>query len=190
MGVKRGAFLVFVAFSVGIANLSAQPKPFSPPPTTKAKADCLVSFAKYVEWPTGDVLDATNPIIIGVLGRNPVADVLEKTVASQSVGKRKVTVRQANEVRELRDCQIIYISGVERANLPAVLSELSDCPALTVGELPQFLERGMIIFVSVRDSVRFDVNLANVEPAGLKISARMLAAARKVYPAPGTPKRR
>ena len=187
-GLKRKVFLVLACGSLGAVSLSAQEKPDSPPSPETAKAACLVSFAKYIEWPGNGVLEATNPIIIGVLGRSSVADVLEKAVADQLVGRHKVMVRRATRVRELRDCQIIYISGVERGRLPGVLSELKDCPALTVGELPQFLDKGMIIFVSENGTVRFDVNLANVDPVGLKISARMLAAARKVYPAAGTPK--
>ena len=186
--LKQKALSVFTCIVIGVASLSAQPESLPPSPSAKAKAACLINFAKYIEWPAGAVLEATNPVTIGVLGNSPVADVLEQAVAAQSFGKREIRIRRTSQVRELRGCQIVYISGVAAEHVPDLLAELRDCPTLTVGELPQFLEKGMIIFVSEHGSVRFDVNLANVEPVGLKISARMLATARKVYPAAGTAK--
>jgi hypothetical protein len=54
-------------------------------------------------------------------------------------------------------------------------------PLLVVTEAQQGPPAGsMINFVSEADKVRFDVALAPAEQGGLKISARLLAVARKV----------
>jgi hypothetical protein len=52
---------------------------------------------------------------------------------------------------------------------------------LTVGDAPDFLERGgMIQFVLVANRVRFEVNLDAAREAGLQLSAELLKVAAKV----------
>jgi hypothetical protein len=54
-------------------------------------------------------------------------------------------------------------------------------PILTVGDATDFTQAGGIIqFVIVEDTVRFEINLEAAERVGLKLSSRLLALARNV----------
>lgn len=45
----------------------------------------------------------------------------------------------------------------------------------------------MILFVIENDLARFEINLESLRQTGLKINARMLASARKVFPSGSPP---
>ena len=146
----------------------------------EVEAAYLFNFAKYVEWPAGAFLNKQAPLLIGVLGRDPFGPLLEQTVADRTIDSRKVLVRRSNDPRELRDCHLLFIGSSERDRLPAVFHQLRGSWALTVGEMPRFLDNGMVVFVLDNGVVRFDVSLENVKRGRLNLSARMLASARNV----------
>jgi hypothetical protein len=168
--------------------LAQDPKPGSSALEREVKAAYLFNFAKYVEWPPAAFPDAGAPIMIGVLGRDPFGELLEQTIAGRSIGKRKVLVQRSERIRDLKNSHILFVSSSERERLSRLPAELKGSWALTVGEMPRFLEYGMVHFVIDNAVVRFDVNLDNAQRAGLKISARMLASARKVWSAGSAPR--
>jgi hypothetical protein len=62
--------------------------------------------------------------------------------------------------------------------LKQILIMLGDTSVLTVSDLPEFTQRGgMVQFVSEGDRVRFEVNLATAERAGLILSSELLKVA-------------
>jgi len=77
--------------------------------------------------------------------------------------------------------QMLFIGQAEGARLSEILAIAKGQSILTVTESEDALSHGsMINFVSVDDKVRFDVALPHAERGFLKISARLLAVARKV----------
>ena len=170
-----GCLLIAVQFA--LAQPEARGTGVTP---AQVQAAYLFNFAKYVEWPEGTFLSSDAPIYIGVLGRDPFGPLLERTIADRTIGSRRVLVKRSNNGRELKGCHILFISSSERERLPAVFQQVRGSWALTVSEMPRFLERGMVAFVTDRGVVRFDINLDNVKRAGLNLSARMLASAREV----------
>jgi hypothetical protein len=187
----RGAWILvlgaFVFYFVPNTLSWAQPASLVSP--YEVKAAYLFNFAKYVEWPELAADSADDPIKIGILGRDPFGKTLEQVTGDRSINKRKIVIKRSSRTQDLLDCQIIFIGSSERERLPRIFSELKGVPALTVGEMPGFLEngKGMVQFVIVNDVVRFDINLENVERSGLKMSARLLTAARHVFRAAQTP---
>jgi hypothetical protein len=76
---------------------------------------------------------------------------------------------------------MLFIGQAESARLTEILAIAKGQSVLTVTESEDALSHGsMINFVSVDDKVRFDVALPQAERGALKISARLLAVARKV----------
>jgi hypothetical protein len=62
--------------------------------------------------------------------------------------------------------------------LKQILTTLRDASVLTVSDLPEFTQRGgMVQFISEGDRVRFEVNLATAEHAGLTLSSELLKVA-------------
>jgi hypothetical protein len=145
----------------------------------QVKAAFLLNFTKFVEWPPMAFADANSPVAICILGDDPFGSPLDKLVDGEMVGGRKVIVQRVRRAPQPGSCQVLFISrGVK---------DISQIPAdpgpgvLTVGESDSFLHDGGIVhFVIENRRVRFDINQAAAEKAGLRISARLLNVARAV----------
>lgn len=170
--------LVCVQFSVrALAQTSAVPE-------YNVKAAFLTAFAQYTTWPAASFPASNSPVIIGVLGADPFGEVLDKTAREQK-GARPLEVRRVNTAAAAAACHIVFISKKEGGNEAAWLRTLKEKPVLTVGESGQTVARGGVIeFIIVGGSVRFEASWPAMELAGLKIASPMLASARKVHQPP------
>jgi hypothetical protein len=145
----------------------------------QVKAAFLYNFAKFVEWPSPVEGSEAKPFVIGVVGESPIADLLPALIRSELIKGRAVEVRHYRTGDELSQCQVVFVS--RRQNGKDIQRSLAGRAILTVGETESFLaEGGMIQFVMVEQTVRFDVNVAAANQVGLKVSSRLLAVARKV----------
>jgi hypothetical protein len=134
----------------------------------QVKAAFLFNFLKFVEWPSAQQ-DA--PWVIGVLGRDPFGDVLDKTVRGKLVNGRSVEVRRYATRGDVKNCNILFIgrADFERLGIPAQPG------VLTVGEAPGFLKSGGIISFYIEENhVHFEIGPALARSAGLRVSAQLL----------------
>jgi len=149
------------------------------------KAGFIYNFAKFVEWPSAAFSQADSPIVIGVLGTDPFGNVLDRIVEDKKLGPRGFVVRRykwGKDVKDLRDCKILFVSASERTHVDEILQSVKGLPILTVGETPGFAERGGVIRFTLEDNrVRFEVNVAAAHQADLNISSRLLTLA-KIIP--------
>jgi YfiR/HmsC-like len=166
---------LLLAAAPGLGSSERDPLPEYP-----VKAAFLYHFVEFVEWPRGSPLPATK-VTIGVLGRDPFGDVLDKAILRKVVEGRTLTIRRFASVDALEACEILFISTSEMPRLPQILARLRGAAVLTVGEADRFARRGgMIGFVLEDDRVRLEVNRAATEKAGLQVSSKLLAVARLV----------
>src|SRR5512147_2223822 len=77
MPVLRLAGLIFVLCLLQMPDFAAGQKFVEDP--YKVEAAFLRNFARYVTWPAGAFAHARSPWRVGILGRDPFGDVLEKT---------------------------------------------------------------------------------------------------------------
>lgn len=145
----------------------------------QVKAAFLYNFTKFVEWPRERFADATSPIVIGVLGRNPFGDVLGKIVQGRTVNGRALQVRLIARADELAAVHLLFVPAGEEDRLPAAAWQ--NAAVVAVGESADFAAHGgTIIFTREADKVCFAINLASAGRAGLKISAQLLKLATDV----------
>ena len=149
------------------------------------KAGFIYNFAKFVEWPSTSFSQPESPIVIGVLGTDPFGSVLDRIVADKKIGSRGFVVRRykwSKDLKDLRDCQILFISASEKAHTDEIVEFVKWLPILTIGETPGFAERGGVIRFTLEDNrVRFEVNVDAAHKANLNISSRLLTLA-KIIP--------
>ena len=149
------------------------------------KAGFIYNFAKFVEWPSAAFSQADSPIVIGVLGTDPFGNVLDRIVEGKKLGPRGFVVRRykwGKDVKDLKDCKILFVSSSERTHVDEILQSVKGLPILTVGETPGFAERGGVIRFTLEDNrVRFEVNVDAAHQADLNISSRLLTLA-KIIP--------
>jgi hypothetical protein len=182
----RQGILAFLLAAVGALVLASTPSldsaPRDPLPEYPVKAAFLYHFVEFVEWPRASPLPAAT-VTIGVLGRDPFGDVLDKAVLEKMVAGRTLTIRRFDSLKALEPCEILFISSSETPRLPEILARFEGSAVLTVGEGDRFARHGGMIGFLVEDNrVRLEVNRSAVEKAGLRVSSKLLAVARLVKP--------
>lgn len=146
----------------------------------QAKANLLHNIAKFVEWP-GFVAGQDTPLVFTILGEDELAAELAGVLSSKSVNGHPVFVRFARRPQDARGSQILYLAASEAERIAMVLAVVDTSAVLTVSDAPGFAAHGgMVGFSAEGDRVRFEVNLAQAERTGLKLSAKLLSLAKLV----------
>ncbi len=146
------------------------------------KAGYIYNFAKLVEWPAA-MARRGQPIVIGVLGNDAFATVLDGTVHGKKIDDRPLLVKRLKN-KDARDCgcQILFIGAAESGRTDEIIQSQSAASVLTIAEAPDFARRGGIVALVLEDSrVRFIVNVDAAAQAALSISSRLLALATVVH---------
>jgi hypothetical protein len=142
----------------------------------EVKAAALLQFPGFIEWPPEKLPRATDPIVILVAGEGPIFGALEGLAHGRSVDRHPLVIRRWTRSEGLKDCHVLYIGPGESEHLKELTASAASSGVLLVGEGQPFLEvGGMVGFLIESGNVRFDVNRAAVESAGLKISSKLLA---------------
>jgi YfiR/HmsC-like len=145
------------------------------------KTGFLFNFTKFVEWPPEAFTDSEAPIELGVLGDNPVTELLTETAAGKTVNGRAVIVHRFKEGQDPRICQILFVSSSQENHVLQILERVKGLPILTVSETNGFAQSGgMINFFIEGNKVRLEINLSAAARARLKISSKVIAVARLV----------
>ena len=164
------AAMLVPATTPAIAEVSTEPQ---------LKAAYLINFLKYVEWP---VTSAT--ITLCLFGRNSLGPYLAIHEGRQ-IGGRELRIRKVSNAEQLLDCQELFIPDTEAAHFASIRRWADKQPILTVSDAEIFpREGGAIALVRSDGGLRFDVNAANLEHAGLRVSPLMIRLARQVIGAP------
>jgi hypothetical protein len=149
----------------------------------QVKAAFLYKFGAYVEWPPQAFPEPGTPFTIGVLGADAVAEELEQITADRTVHDRPVAVRKLKRGEPLGGLHVLFVGQAESGRLAESLAAAKAQPVLVVTESGDGVPNGSIInFVPVDNKLRFDIALAAAERMQLRISARLLAVARRVVP--------
>ena len=144
----------------------------------RVKAAYLYNFVKFVEWP-----GESSSLTICVAGRRVFGTLLEDIVRGEAVDNRRLDAREILEPDD--GCHVVFVP--EGAAASAYLRAARGRPVLTVGETSAFMAQGGIArFYIDAGNVRFEINPAAAEQAGLRISSRLLQLAR-IVGSPGTP---
>ena len=196
--------LAFAAFAGVVPVRASQPTP------EEIKARYLLHFAEFVEWPAGSMPGTNGHLVVGIVGHDPVIDLLRLQVGSRIAGRPleireftsaqeflQVTAparqweeardRRATNVRELRSCHIVYVSASERSRVPGLVRCLQDSNILLVGDSAGFTRQGGVIgFFGT--PVQIEISLAAVQKAGLRINPQLLRLAKVIAPEDAAPR--
>ncbi len=149
---------------------------------TKLKAAFVLKFAMFVEWPDSAFASPTNPIVFGVLGRDPFGTILDATMQAHGINRRPLEVKRPRNLEEAMGCHVLFISTSERERVRSLLPLLKARSILTVSDMEGFTEaQGMIGLKRKQGAMRFDINRRAAEEAGIKISSQLLKLADGVH---------
>jgi hypothetical protein len=152
------------------------------PVETKIKAAFLYKFAGYIEWPASAFDRANAPVVFGIAGADPVAEELASMVSGRLIDGRPIAVRKLATGESLAGVHVLFVGKASGARPGELLSAAKGKPVLTVTESDDEFAQGSVInFVIVDNKVRFDVALGPADSGQIKLSARLLSVARKVF---------
>jgi hypothetical protein len=186
---------VYIFIFVILAMLAA-PQAYGDSASTReyqVKAAFLYNFIMFVDWPAGKMPAAGEPIIIGIIGKDPFENAFEP-VKDKQVNGRKVIVKRFKgleemkksgmdkEFEEIKKCHLLFICSSEKAVAKEITDLVKNNNVLTVGDMPGFLESGggIINFVLEEEKVRFEINVTTAEQSKLQIRSQLLRLAKKV----------
>jgi len=178
-----GGLALSIGWMLTMANAQAKnPKPGE----YQVKAVYLYNFGKFIRWPAGTAATQSGPFAICVLGQDPFGSTLNTTVSGETINGTNIVATRISKPEDAGSCHIVFISSSEENRLKEILSTLNHCSVLTVSDLPQFSQHGgMVGFVLDGKKIRFEVNLAPAEHAGLTFSSELLKLAATVRKGPG-----
>lgn len=176
---RTAVFFVAASFA-GLLVCSAL-SPQSDPSEDQVKAAFLFNFTKFVEWPDGSFETPQAPLVVGIIGDDPIDEDLERMVAGQKVQGRSLVIRRERWGGDLRRCQVLFVSASEHQHSSRILESVQSAGVLTVSDMEGFAEAGGVIELVVEQKrVRFIVNLDAATQDRLRLSAKLLALARVI----------
>jgi hypothetical protein len=145
------------------------------PSEYQIKAAFLLNFFRFVEWPAESFKTASDPLVVGIFGKDPFDGILEQTVGNKTVNGRAVVIRHVSDAAGARSCHVVFLAASETRRLSELTSTVTSRGMLIVGESGGFTERGgMINFIVLDNHVRFQINPSAATRAGLAISSKLL----------------
>lgn len=135
------------------------------------KANYLVRFAAFVEWPARVFANPQAPVVLCVAGRDPFGATLERAARGQTAYGRPLTLRRPASRDAVAGCHILYL-GVGAETLA---TEAAGQPGLlTVTDAATSPGRGTVHFVVSDARVRFHIDQQAATRSGLIVSSRLL----------------
>ena len=173
----RLSFLIALAVTLVLQNQAAAKEAGE----YEVKAAFLYNFAKFIEWPSNVSPGPNAPMVIGILGKDPFGGEIDRAVAGKTVNGRRLLIKRFSTLESYEYCHILFVSASERSNLPRILAAVANSSVLTVSETERFAQIGGIInFTTIESRIRFEINQAAAERAGLKISSKLLSLGRAI----------
>ncbi|MDO1558606.1 YfiR family protein [Brevundimonas sp. 2R-24] len=156
--MKALALALCLAHSAAVANTHLE---------QAVKANYLVRFTAFVEWPTAAFPADGSPLHICVAGADPFGQTLDRAAQGQTAWGHPITVRRVGS-ESLRGCHVAYLGRGYS------LTAATNLPVLTVTDADVSGHRGAVHFVVVNSRVRFHIDQGQSQRAGLRISSRLL----------------
>ncbi|MBO9698900.1 MAG: YfiR family protein [Sporocytophaga sp.] len=136
------------------------------------KAAFIYRFTEYVDW---EGMPKEEEFKIAILGDTPLTRNLINIAENAEVGNRKINVEEYDNLNEIDECQILFVSRESSVPLQAILHKFEGKETLIVTEKEGYGEKGSCInFFLSESKIKFEVNLEAVEKAGLAVSSQLL----------------
>ena len=145
------------------------------------KAVYLFNFGQFVEWPAQAFDSPDAPLVIGILGADPVGDSLETVVEGESLQGRRIEVRRFAKPADVGPSHILYIGSDEAGRLDATLAATRGRSVLTVTDIEGAEQQGaVIVLFNESNRIRMRINVAAAKAGNLVISSKLLRPAQIV----------
>jgi hypothetical protein len=157
------------ALLASVASLAlATPAAADTSDAAEFKAAVVYNFARFATWPPSRFPDASASVVLCVPPSEPLAPALAR-LDGRPVAGRKLSVRATMQLGV--GCHIAYVPA---SATPSQIAALNRQGVLTVGAGSGFSRAGAIGLVNVGRQVRFEINPAAAQEAGVKLSSQLM----------------
>ena len=133
-------------------------------------ATLTLNLARFTTWPERK----TPALNLCVIGDNVVQESFAN-MDNKTINGKALRILNRTRLRYLSQCQLLYISALDRNVLRQVFVELKYQPILTVAENMEFLEAGcMVALKNIDGKMQININLPAIEQSDLVMSSRIL----------------
>lgn len=140
------------------------------------KGAFLYAFSKFITWPNTDGAEHFN---LCVADQPSLAEILTATTRDRQVKGRGVRIQQVSGDGDTDTCDMLYLAGQDGEALQTYLDAVREQPVLTIGDAPDFLERGgMIRFLVENEQLRFEIENTAARRVDIDISSELLGLGR------------
>lgn len=135
------------------------------------------SFTKLMQWPDEET---SGSFIIKIFGECSITESL-KRLANQTVNGKKIDIEEIDQISEIANCKILFISKKEKGRLEEILHETEKENVLTIANNTGFGKKGVgINFILMGSNIRFEINLKVLNKTEINYSSRLLRIATKI----------
>jgi hypothetical protein len=139
------------------------------------KAVAFEKLSLFIDWPPHAFESTNDEFIIAVLGYNPFGSILDDIYLNRKIKNRAVKVIYIKDIRQLKECHLLFISKIEKSELQKVLEQVRAKPVLTIVDAEGFAMAGCFIdFYDYEGKLRFEINQKAMESSGFTLDYRLL----------------
>lgn len=145
----------------------------------KIQAAFIRQFLQFIEFPPST--HSRETFVVGFIGFTRVegfaGDIMRQ---KRTTDGRIIEVRHINELDEIANCRVLFVSPTENGRLQQILDRTRGKSILTLGRDETFLDRGGLINFYVENSrVRFEYNTEEITVSKLRFSSNLLRLGRQ-----------
>jgi hypothetical protein len=149
------------------------------------KAVFVYRFSQFVDWPPTAYVADTQPFVIGVLGSDTFAALLEEVVRGERVDNRPIQVRRIRDTEAIGSAHILFVDRSADARLEEIVDLVKSRNTLVVSDLADATQRGATIqFTNVNNRIGLRINVDSARAARLNMSSNLLRLAEVVRNGP------
>lgn len=141
-------------------------------------AALTLNFARFTQWSEQAFADLGNNLQVCLVGDNVLMQSFD-SIAGKVVGTKVIKIINADKLRNLHQCNILFVSELPNNVLAQVFLDIKQYPVLTIGEGLDFIHSGgMVAMINTDGKIQLHINLPIVKNAGLTISSSLLRLAK------------
>ncbi|MEO8315030.1 MAG: YfiR family protein [Pseudomonadota bacterium] len=140
----------------------------------QVKAVFVYNFSHFVDWPNTAFAADADPFVIGVVGGDAFAVLLEDVVRGERVGDHPIQVRRFSASEAIGSVHILFVDRSGGAQLERAVAA-NGRGTLTVSDMDNATQHGaMIQLANINNRIRLRINVESARSAGLLLNSNLL----------------
>lgn len=135
-------------------------------------------FTRFIEYP---VSNKNEDFKLYITGNSDLLSTFQQVFSTQKILGKNVKVYFSNNLNDLKNANLIYITGKESSNLGELIDLANSKSILLVSYAKGFAERGIHINIYKQNRMlRFEININSIKKAGFSVSHLLLSKAKVI----------